>query len=206
MNDKISFVKNIFGLIKNNPRLLGVIDAENIIAGLDEVTRNDSEDIAVKYDLCDFLICSGRHEKAREILNYITDSNSGEYMSHYLIAKSRYIEGNLKEAQFPIMKCLEIYPNFDEGRFLLGKIFLKARQYEKSQKLFEYYQMQPDFSERAEIYVAKSLYYSSSFESAAVYCEKILKDKNSPHTYIMFRGRHHYPLDTNFTSSCRNEN
>ncbi|MEZ7891719.1 MAG: tetratricopeptide repeat protein [Candidatus Wallbacteria bacterium] len=184
MSDKITFIKNIFGLIKSNPRLLNVINSENIVSGLEEITRNDSEDISLKYDLCDFLINSGSYEKAREILNYITDSGSGEYMAHFLIAKSRYIEGNLKEAQFPIMKCLEIYPNFDEGRFLLGKIFLKARQYEKSHKLFEYYQSLPEYKERAEIYVAKSLYYSASFEAAAAYCERILKDKSSTHAYI----------------------
>ncbi len=167
--------ERIIKFIKANPALIKIIGSEKIAAEIDALVNSPGAEPVDKTEYAEFLICSGLYEKAAEALHAIIDSDSANYRAHYLLARCYYMNGSLKEAQYPIIKCLEIQPNYDEGRLLLARIFLKARQYEKAQKLFEFYQNHPRYGVIARLYIAKGYYYSGGFESAAAYLEALLK-------------------------------
>lgn len=175
---------HILNFFKANPGLIKIIDTGSLLAQFDAEMASPETDPKTVAEYSDFLISLGKFDRARDILQTVTDSDKNDYMAHHLIAKCHYLQGSLKEAQYPIIKCLELNPNYDEGRFLLAKIFLKARQYEKAQKIFEFYQNVEAFRERAEIYVVKCLYYAGGSEAAAVFADKLIRDASRPRPYL----------------------
>jgi len=174
----------ILNFFKSNPGLIKIIDAESLVAQFDKTLSSFENGAQIVVEYSDFLINIGRFERARDILQTITDSDQNNYMAYHLIAKCHYLQGSLKEAQYPIIRCLELNPNYDEGRFLLAKIFLKARQFEKAQKIFEFYQNIDPFRDRAEVNVAKCLYYAGGSEAAAVYADRLIRDASRPRPYL----------------------
>nr|HPG57529.1 tetratricopeptide repeat protein [Candidatus Wallbacteria bacterium] len=167
--------ERLIKFIKANPAFIKILGPEKIAGEIDMLVNGPGAESIDKVEYAEFLICSGLYERAAEALHGIIDADSANYRAHYLLARCYYMNGSLKEAQYPIIKCLEIQPNYDEGRLLLARIFLKARQYEKAQKLFEFYQNHPLYGVIAKLYIAKGYYYSGGFESAAAYLESLLK-------------------------------
>jgi len=161
--------------IKSNPAILKIAGAANIAAEINHIMTLPDAHGLDGTEYAELLIYCGFYAAAQEKLHTIIDSDAGDYRAQYLLSRSYYMSGSLKEAQYPIIKCLEIQPNYDQARFLLARIFLKARQYEKAQKIFEFYQTHPDFGVSSKLYIAKCHYYSGGFEAAAVYLESLLK-------------------------------
>lgn len=169
----IDYAERLIGFIRSNPAIIKIAGPEKIASEVESLTSGSGGGPSTPF--CEFLIGCGSYDRAREALHAIIDADSGDFRAQYLLALSYYMSGSLREAQYPIIKCLEIQPNYDEGRFLLGRIFLKARQYEKAQKIFEFYQSHPSYSVRAKLYIAKAYYYSGGFESASAYIESVIR-------------------------------
>ncbi|HNY13017.1 MAG TPA: tetratricopeptide repeat protein, partial [Candidatus Wallbacteria bacterium] len=191
MNSAGNNIARLFKFLKDNPALAGSLNIEALIAQIEQSVSDFSCDNSIKLEYSDMLINFDRYDKANEVIHQLIDSDSNNFFAYYLQAKCYYLKGALKEAQYPIIKCLELQPNYDEGRFLLAKIFLKARQYEKAQRIFEYYQKISPYERRSEIYIAKCLYNSGGSEAAAAYSEALLKDKNAVHPYIAMLYAYH---------------
>jgi len=184
-------IARLFRFLKDNPAFAGSLNTEALIAQIEQAVSDFPHEDSIKSEYSDMLINLGRYEKAHEVIHQLIDSGSNNYFAHYLQAKCYYLNGALKEAQYPIIKCLELQPNYDEGRFLLAKIFLKARQYEKAQRIFEYYQKVFPYERRSEIYIAKCLYNSGGSEAAAAYSESLLKDRSAARPYIAMLHAYH---------------
>lgn len=161
--------------IKSNPAILKIAGAANIAAEFNHIMTLPGAGGLDGTEYAELLIYCGLYAAAQEKLHTIIDSDARNYRAQYLLSRSYYMGGSLKEAQYPIIKCLEIQPNYDEARFLLARIFLKARQYEKAQKIFEFYQTHPGFGVSSKLYTAKCYYYSGGFEAAAAYLESLLE-------------------------------
>ena len=170
-----NYAERLIKFIKSNPAVLKIAGADKIAAEIEFLASASGGQVFPAAEYCEFLIYSGLYDRAQENLHAIIDADSGNYRAQYLLALSYYMGGSLREAQYPIIKCLEIQPNYDEGRFLLARIFLKARQYEKAQKLFEFYQNHSLYAVRAKLYISKCFYYSGGVESASAYLESVLK-------------------------------
>ena len=162
-------------LIIDNPAIVKIAGAANIASEIERLMTLPGADSLDGVEYAELLIYCGLHAAAQEKLHTIIDSDARNFRAHYLLSRSYYMGGSLKEAQYPIIKCLEIQPNYDQARFLLARIFLKARQYEKAQKIFEFYLTHPGFSVSSKLYTAKCHYYSGGFEAAAAYIESLLQ-------------------------------
>ena len=174
----------LFDIIKTNPALAKIAGSDKLIGDIDSLIYEIKDYGCVdRAEYSDLLIKFGRYDKALESLHSIIDSDPANFRAHYLLSKAYFLTGSLREAQYPIIKCLELRPDYDEGRILLGRIFLKARQYDKAQKIFERYQNVERHSIKAMLYIAKACYYSGGFETASDYLQGLLK-QNSTSVFI----------------------
>ncbi len=185
------YCARLINFIKSNPAIIKIAGEQNIAAEMSVIVGDAGGNASLMVDYADLLTRCGMHARAQETLHSLIDSDSANYRAQYLLSRSYYMAGSLKEAQYPIIKCLEIRPDYDEGRLLLARIFFKARQYEKARKIFEYYSEHNRFSISARLFIAKCHYYSNGFDAASSYVKTILE---SGEPSFLFPAIHAYHL------------